>query len=489
MKKIISIFAVLLLLMSVCSCGIDPTVIQDPEETTAENTLADGKLRLAYSKSESLDPFKASSATNLQILGLMYDGLYKLDKAYEPVPVAAKSAIVSGNIVNVTLAETYFSDGTAVTANDVAYSFKQAKSSPAYGEKLKNFVSVSISTSNMLVFTLEGPNPYALSCLTFPIVKNGATGEAPTGSGRYVFRKNGEEIYLVVNSKRSGFDPVIKTISLVPIRDSSSLESSLEIGNTGFYYDDLSDGSFSRINARTVDIGINNFVFLAFNSQSELFSNALLRQAVNAAIDRNSIAVTAFQGHARVAYSPFNPDWYAVKAKDLTVTKSETAAKELIEKSGLKIDGKEISLLVNKDNPFKYEAGVFIRDTLVSLGFKVNFKAYEENYYTEALELGSYDMYIGEIRLTPDMNLTPLFDGTVKGVEGENNASATRYSQLLNGSCELMDFINTFNEDVPLVPLCYRNGAASYTNALGGEPCGCDADVFYDIELWSFKKS
>lgn len=122
----------------------------------------------------------------------------------------------------------------------------------------------------MLVFTLLKADPYALACLTFPIVKNGASGEAPVGSGRYVFQKNGEEIYLVVNSKRSGFDPVIKTISLVPIRDNGSVESSLEIGNTGFYYNDLSSGTYSRINAKTVDLGINNFVFLAFNSSSEL---------------------------------------------------------------------------------------------------------------------------------------------------------------------------------------------------------------------------
>lgn len=62
-----------------------------------------------------------------------------------------------------------------------------------------------------------------------------------------------------------------------------------------------------------------------------------------------------------------------------------------------------------------------------------------------------------------------------------------RYTQLLEGSCELMDFINTFNEDVPFAPLCYRNGAASYTNSLKGELSGCDSDVFYDIETWSFK--
>ena len=484
MKKITALITVLALLLSLCACGIDPSINDDPENSTKPSAVSDGKLRLAYSKAERLDPFTASSAINLQILGLLYDGLYKLDKSYQPVPVAAKNAIVSGNTVNVTLAETYFSDGTAVTANDVAYSFKLAKSSPACAEKLKNFASVSISTANMLVFTLLKADPYALACLTFPIVKNGASGEAPVGSGRYVFQKNGEEIYLVVNSKRSGFDPVIKTISLVPIRDNGSVESSLEIGNTGFYYNDLSSGTYSRINAKTVDLGINNFVFLAFNSSSELFSNQLLRQAVNMAIDRNSIASTAFQGHARLCYSPFNPDWYALASKDLVVTRNESKAKELIKQSGIDIASKEISLLVNKDNAFKYEAAAFIRDNLTA---RVVFKDYEQDYYTEAVELGSYDLYIGEVRLTPNMDLSPLFGGAVGYGIDPACPSAMRYTQLLEGSCELMDFINTFNEDVPFAPLCYRNGAASYTNSLKGELSGCDSDVFYDIETWSFK--
>ncbi|MEE1011989.1 MAG: hypothetical protein U0L11_08155, partial [Acutalibacteraceae bacterium] len=104
----------------------------------------------------------------------------------------------------------------------------------------------------MLVFTLERSDPYALACLTFPVVKNGSEGDLPVGSGRYSVKTSGETTYLVVNNKKSGFNPVIKTITLVPVRDSESVESSLEIGNTGFFYNDLSSGSYSRINAKTV---------------------------------------------------------------------------------------------------------------------------------------------------------------------------------------------------------------------------------------------
>ena len=94
MKKITALITVLALLLSLCACGIDPSINDDPENSTKPSAVSDGKLRLAYSKAERLDPFTASSAINLQILGLLYDGLYKLDKSYQPVPVAAKNAIV-----------------------------------------------------------------------------------------------------------------------------------------------------------------------------------------------------------------------------------------------------------------------------------------------------------------------------------------------------------------------------------------------------------
>ncbi len=488
MKKFAALVLILsLLVTALCSCKKEPDEVDDPHIVTNLNEGNTSTLKLAYSKADMLDPFTCTMSANIQILGLVYDGLYKLDKTYQPVPVIAKSSIVSGTTVNVTLNSVNFSDGSALTAKDVAYSFNKAKNAPYYAERLTNVASVSISSTNMLVFTLTNPDPYVLACLTFPIVKNGAEGELPIGSGRYAAQVSGETVYLVVNSKKSGFNPTIKTIMLVPVRDSSSIESSLEIGNTGFYYNDLSSGSYSRINAKTVEMGINNFVYIAFNSSSEIFSNPLIRQAVNLAINRKEIALTAFQGHARETYSPFNPDWHKLASKDLVIPTDITKAAELIVQSGIDVTQKEVSLLVNKENGFKLEAAEFIVGYLTALGFKVNLKAYEPQYYTEAVELGSYDMYIGEIRLMPNMDLSPLLGGTQGFGIDPLCPSAARYSQLLSGGCELMDFLNTFNEDLPVIPLCYRNGAASYTNSMNADYACCDGDVFYDIETWSFK--
>lgn len=487
MKKIIALFLIISTVLTLfAGCKKKDPENTEPHIVSNIANQSEGTLKLAYSKADMLDPFTASMSANIQILGLVYDGLYKLNKQYEPEPVIAKGAIVSNSMINVTLGDAVFSDGSPITATDVVYSFEKARFSPAYGSRLDNIASASVSTSNMLVFNLVNPDPYALACLTFPIVKNGSDGEFPVGSGRYVPEISGESVYLVVNTKKQNFNPGIKTVMLVPVRDSSSLESSLEIGNTGFYYNDLSSGTFSRVNAKTVQMGINNFVFLAFNSQSEVFSDPLLRQAVNLAIDRKEIVSTAFQGHARETYSPFNPEWFALASKDLIISENTEKSLALIEESETEIN-KQVSLLVNKDNQFKLETAEFIRNYLESIGFEVLLKDYTEEYYLEALELGSYDMYIGEMRLTPNMNLSPFFDGfSVYGIDTLCN-SASRYSQLLWGNCELMDFINTFNEDLPFISLCYRNAAASYTNAMQADFACCDGDVFYDIESWSFK--
>lgn len=489
MKKFAVLILIASLLLTVFSgCDeIKPVIDDEPVGVSNISDKKEGTLKLAYSKADMLDPFTSSMSANIQIMGLIYDGLYKLNKNYEPIPVIAKSSIVSGTTVNVTLDSAVFSDGTPITSSDVVYSFEQARYSPNYSTRLRNFIQASISSSNMLIFTLETPDPYALSCLTFPIVKNGSEGELPVGSGRYVPQISGESTYLVVNTKKSNFNPAIKTIMLVPVRDSSSIESSLEIGNTGFYYNDLGSGSYLRINAQTVDMGINNFVYLGFNFESEIFSDANIRKAVNLAINRNEIVTTAFQGHARAAYYPFNPDWYALSSKDLVVSMDLPKAEEYIAQSELDIASKEISLLVNKENQFKLETAEFIKGYLEALGFTVNLKAYDAGYYTEAVKLGSYDIYIGEVRLSPNMDLFPIFGGEVSYGIDPLCPSATRYTQYLNGKCELMDFVNTFGEDLPLIPLCYRNAAASYTNSMQGEFNSCDGDVFYNIEEWSFK--
>ncbi len=490
MKKTISIFLAALMLLLLCSCGDNPYTGKDSEtDTNGEPSVGIDTLKLPYSRADSLNPYLAESSINIQLMSLLYDGLYTLNKTYNPTPCIAESCIAGKSALNITLSpKAVFSDGTVITAQDVVYSFKLAKTSPAYSSRLSNISGISASSSNMLVVTLSSPDPYATACLDFPIIKNLDEGDFPLGSGRYTVKETQDAVYLVVNVKKADFNPKIKTVKLVSVKDSASLATSLEIGNTTIYYNDLSGGEYSRINANTVDMGINNLIFLTFNSKSELMANALLRQAINLSIDRAAIADIAFQGHARVAYTPFNPDWEPLLARDLIIAQNTKRAKQLIDESGYDISSAALSLLVNSDNPFKVESAKLIAQSLNSLGFVVNINSVDFESYEDAVKDKSYDMYIGEIRLNKNMDLSSLLlGGSVSSGISSESLSTARYSQMLEGGCELMDFINTFNEDLPFLPLCYRNAAVSYTNSLMGDFACCDSDIYYDIESWYFK--
>ncbi|MCR5150288.1 MAG: hypothetical protein K6B52_03570, partial [Clostridiales bacterium] len=161
MKKIVSVIVAVLLCFSLSSCGENGE--SNSNNKKGKQSVASQSVSLAYSKGDSLSPFECETQVNYQLSRLVYDGLYTLNGQYEPVSAIAQSGIISGNSVNVTLSQAYFSNGDLVTANDISFSFEKARVSPAYSESLKNFASVSVSSPSMLVFTLISPDPYALS--------------------------------------------------------------------------------------------------------------------------------------------------------------------------------------------------------------------------------------------------------------------------------------------------------------------------------------
>lgn len=484
MKKITAILLIAVLLLSLSSCG-EPIVYDEESYEESEEEVINYTMKLVYSRNDSLNPFYLDTVMNGQISTLVFDGLFKLDKSYNPKPCAAYAYVASGNTVTVTLDDVMFSDGTQVTVGDVIYSFNAAKESVLYMNSLSNITSCSSGEGGTVIFSLEEPDPYAVSCLDFPIIKQGSDLNLPVGCGRYYFQKNGEEVYLVVNRYRKNFNPIIRVIKLESILENESVESSLVIGNTAFFYDDLEDGVYERVDARSVDMGINSFVYLGMNSSSKFFESPLLRQAVSYALDRTEIVSSAFRSHARETSVPFNPDWYAVSDGTYSTDIDLEKAKELVEESGYNLDNGEVTILYNKENEFKTEMADIIAKSLSEVGFHVRLKGFSPQAYRYDLKEGAFDIYIGEMMLCDNMNLTPLLSGDYAYGISKESPGVEKYTQFLQGKLELMDFINAFSEDMPIVPVCYRNALCLFTKSMSvGHSC-CDNDIFYDIESWS----
>lgn len=509
--------ALMFILFALTGCG--KTQGKDGEEgesSVQETTLPDGangiQPRLSYVKNDDLNPYKAESSVNLNLASLIYEGVFSVDSTYKINPAVGASCEYSDSACYVTLAAGKFSDGTAITAQDVKYSFDLAKENDYYSPRLENITGCDI-VGNKISFLLETPDIYAAACLTFPVIKAGSdevkkaetdydydydgdleeteekqeTYIAPIGSGRYVPTEKVNGIYLVANKNKSGFNPTFTEIKLEDIKNAELMKTGIEVGNTIFCFDSLSSGSYSRINASLVNVPTNNLVYLGFNGEKEPFANADFRKALSLIIDRSAVASNAFQGHAVETVTPFNPAWSA-----FTSTKNGLVAdyKELLAPLADTLKENEYSLLVNADNAFKKEAAELIVEQCKAAGINLRVRDIDAVTCREYLQQGEFDMYLGEMKLTADMDLLPLLYGgsCSYGVTEEMQAvCAERYMKMRTGESSIMDFVNDFNTEMPFVPLCYRCAAALYTKYLtpGGAVCS-DNDIFSNIESWKF---
>jgi len=468
--------------------------------TTTRRASVSKDLKLPCAKNDTLNPYKAASALNRQIAMLLYDGLFHIDAAFKPVPVAAKGYNLGNLSITVQIKPGLkFTDGTALTSEDVVASFNKAKSSPAYAARLANLKSAAASGNDGVVFTLHKKDPYAVNCLDFAITPSDDKNAVPAGSGRYILEEENGIKILTPNGNRLGrYVSKINKILLVEAADSKTLSHLLQIGGISFLFSDLRDGSYSRISASAMDVPMNSMVFLAFNSKKPALKDPAVRRAAGKAIDRESVAAMAFQGHARAAYSPFNPDWMAEK-QTKTVPDAKQAA-SILEKAGYTAKDAEgtrrmprgpkleLSLLVNKGNGFKTQAARSIAAQLKEAGIKVNVRQLSEEDFNKEVKAGKFDMYLGQTVFSPNMNLSPILapGGAVSyGIDTANSPAGKAYADFIEGRIDLTGFIKAFNDDSPFLSLCYLNGVAAFDRSLTVTKSAF-SDVYCDIGNWYF---
>jgi len=68
--------------------------------------------------------------------------------------------------------------------------------------------------------------------------------------------------------------------------------------------------------------------------------------------------------------------------------------------------------------------------------------------YAAAVTSGDYELYVGEIKLTGDMNISTLLSGELLDT----------YQYLLTGDIKVSDFAEAFRAEEPFVPIGFRNG-------------------------------
>ncbi len=535
-KIVISlIIAGTLLLLSGCRGSTTGTSSDLPIGTESVSSADRDYITLLYSASDTFDPYTATTDSNRQLCKLLYEPLVKLDDEFKVVYCLAEEVVLEGRLCTVTLKNRSFSDGSRLTADDVVYSFNLAKKSATeYAYKLYSAESASAQGSNSVVFKLSKADPYFTNLLDFPILKSGSEKQTtsdsvalpPIGCGRYRVDESLTRLVLNEVSLANASDYSIREIRLVNAPDSESLSHYVEIGAADMYYSDISDGNILRMSGKKVNININHIVYIGVNqSYGDLGLNEL-RQAISAGIDRAAVCRDGYYNNAIAATGFFNPVWEPVKSvqnietaanQEITIENLEKIGYNSVDDKGIRLkNGRtrlQFNMLVNSENRTRVAVAQLIANQLMNCGIKINVVEKSYTDYTAALSSGDFQLYLGEVALTPNMDLSslvteggsaayglknqinvnngPLIDAAAEDTEtpqdnGESATAAQLIEGLYNGQNTVSDVASVLQTEMPFIPICYRTGVLFYNDHIENVNNSSASDIYFSIESYNF---
>ena len=497
----------ILFTLAACTRGkkTDPEITTEPT-TEAETTQApkESFITLGYYEEKSLNPFITDSPANRSITTLIFDPLFTTDESYAPVGIIAEGSQRDGNSLTVKIKEGLtFSSGASLSAHDVVYSFEAAKQSSFYGSRLQNVILASAYNGDVM-FTLTEPDAFCESVLSFPIVQSGtAENDFPVGSGRYTIQHSPEGRILKANeSNTRGQTLTTETIHLTPVTSDNNELYLLQSGDLSYFFDDLTDGEYTKIGANMIQTPMNSMVFIGYNN-SGAFSDSVVRDAVDLALDPQEICNTVYGGMARYSPLPFNPDWYVldnfvyehpvasmVAAQQLLDEGGYVYAYETNEHRSKNFDFLELTVLVNEESKKRKECAELIKSTLDTLGIDVTLSVLPYEEYITALNEGNYDIYIGEVRLSPDMNLSCFFSEngeTSYGIDSQSTVAAS-YRDFRAGTADVTTFSQVYFASKPFTPVCFRDGMTYFSREFTYEGIITEYEPFLNAHSWEIVK-
>ncbi len=445
---------------------------------------------LPYSKEDTLNPYACTTEVNTYLTMLLYDSLTVIDGAFKP-QLSLAASVTQTDVTHVTVVlrqGAKFSDGTAVTAADVKASFDVARNSKRYKELLKNVATASVdSKSGTIVFALAEGDPNVAACLCFPVLKSGKNtteaGQAPLGGGLYVYTVEDTGIKLVANAYY-GKSPRYSTVALRHLPNTSSMYYGLASGSITYYYDDLNVGETPRVSGASAKVDMNALVYLGVNRTHAVLNDPSVRQAFSLLVDRETLASSSYAGWALPATLPFHPHWDTVKQTEALFGKQDLAAAvKLLDAAEVSKKKLKLDLIYSIDSANRGALADIVRTQLESAGIQVTAVPLTYTEYLSRLQSGQYDLYIGEIRLTANMDLSPLFGGAARYGIDADGAAAQAYTRYRNAEGTLQEFTHAFGEEMPYIPLLWRCGFAGYDRRMKTvSPNGYDP--YYGFVNW-----
>ena len=452
----------------------------DPVETTKPDgeEEANPQIVMAYYTELSMNPFTCTDYTNRAFFPLLYQSLFVTDQQYNVAPVLCGSYVMSEDMKNYTFyvdKNARFSDGDEVTGPDVTASLLAAMASGYYVGRFSHVKSITNTRDGGVFIQLDTPYENLPILLDIPIVKKEQVDDdEPLGSGPYVLQKNGSNAVLYRNSSwwcqvKLPIDQDLIRLEPIEGLDSAGtvqIRDQFEFFDVNLVLADPGSAFYAeyRCDYELWDCPSGVMVYLGCRTDGGVFANKEIRSALTYAIDRATIVSEYYRGFAEEAIlpTPTNSPYYDSLLASQYGYESIRLAQAVIN-AGEK-DSKVV-LLANSDDTLRIRVARAIARMLEACGLKVEVKEETGQDYYHELQMKNYDLYLGQTRLSPNMDLTEFFHQDGKISFGPMNEAAiyTQCLLALENSGNYSDLHKAILNDGRLTPVVFRNYAV-YAN-------------------------
>jgi ABC-type transport system substrate-binding protein len=425
----------------------------------------------------TVDPQNADDAMSNQANVLLYDKLVTFDPDNKIIPELATEWSTSEDGMKITFKlrdDVVFQDGTPFNAEAVKVNFErvinetnQLSRHSLYAE----FISKIVVDSEFQV-TIELIKPYGPAISAFAhgaggiispkaIQENQDLDTTPAGTGPYKLKSwtPGTEMVFEPNENYWGAKSQLKSITFKPVPENSSRSIMLENGEVDVIAP-IGTQDVERLQQNdelTVDLApIYRNLYLSINTRKPLFQDVKVRQALNYAVDKETIVNKILLGQGKVASAPVGSSLNGYSDVGNYEYDPEKA-KQLLDEAGVK-PGTKIKLWT-PDGRYLMDSKIteFIQANLSEVGFEVEFQKWEWSAYAAELDnqesefdlmIGSWGASTGDI----DWGLRPLL--TTDGNNNYGDYSNPKVDELIQkglGSSDADERLKIYNEAMTII--------------------------------------
>jgi peptide/nickel transport system substrate-binding protein len=308
---------------------------------TAEVSVTDS------STTDRLNPIVPINTHDILAMGMIYDGLTRIDLNFKPQPGLAESwePNADGTVWEFTLRNgVTFHDGKTLTPEDVVWTLQQDVDPKGQGAGLQEFIAtldpsgIKAVGKNKVRFTLKAPNFFLPQLLggfyTFIAQANTKSWNKPPGTGPFVVQQfqPGGLFYATRNENYWDTPAYLDGVRLVDVPDQATKVETVTSGTA--HLGDTMETKYIKIvqsNPQTdlVRAPGGNVPLIVWQGDKAPFTDVRVRNAMKLLVDRQQIVDQVYFGHAAVSADlaippddPFYPTEMGPPARDVEQAKS-----------------------------------------------------------------------------------------------------------------------------------------------------------------------